>query len=114
MGPWSSRGAMLAHMGIAVRPSCQAGDVPHRQPRVELEQEGDGRWLAELIELPRVLAYGAPTRHFDHDMSRRWNSYLTTCELADRRGRRASGIWVQHEVVDALAAAATVLVQAPT
>jgi predicted RNase H-like HicB family nuclease len=25
---------------------------------VELEQEEDGRWLAEVIELPGVLAYG--------------------------------------------------------
>jgi len=26
---------------------------------VEYEQEDDGRWLAEVIELPGVLAYGA-------------------------------------------------------
>jgi predicted RNase H-like HicB family nuclease len=26
--------------------------------RVELEQEDDGRWLAEVIDLPGVLAYG--------------------------------------------------------
>ena len=26
--------------------------------RVETEQESDGRWLAEVIELPGVLAYG--------------------------------------------------------
>jgi predicted RNase H-like HicB family nuclease len=26
--------------------------------RVEVEQEDDGRWLAEVIELPGVLAYG--------------------------------------------------------
>jgi predicted RNase H-like HicB family nuclease len=25
---------------------------------VELEQEADGRWLAEVIDLPGVLAYG--------------------------------------------------------
>ena len=25
---------------------------------VEYEQESDGRWLAEVIELPGVLAYG--------------------------------------------------------
>jgi len=24
-----------------------------------LEQEADGRWLAEVVELPGVLAYGA-------------------------------------------------------
>jgi predicted RNase H-like HicB family nuclease len=26
--------------------------------KVETEQEDDGRWLAEVIELPGVLAYG--------------------------------------------------------
>ncbi len=28
---------------------------------VEVEQEEDGRWLAEVLELPGVMAYG-PTR----------------------------------------------------
>lgn len=27
--------------------------------RVEIEREQDGRWLAEVAELPGVLAYGA-------------------------------------------------------
>ena len=27
--------------------------------RIELEHETDGRWIAEVIELPGVLAYGA-------------------------------------------------------
>lgn len=26
---------------------------------IELEQESDGRWLAEIRELPGVMAYGA-------------------------------------------------------
>jgi predicted RNase H-like HicB family nuclease len=26
--------------------------------KVETEQEADGRWLAEVVELPGVLAYG--------------------------------------------------------
>ena len=26
---------------------------------IECEQEDDGRWLAEVLELPGVLAYGA-------------------------------------------------------
>ncbi len=26
--------------------------------RIELEEEEDGRWLAEVIDLPGVLAYG--------------------------------------------------------
>ena len=27
--------------------------------KVEVEKEEDGRWLAEVLELPGVLAYGA-------------------------------------------------------
>jgi predicted RNase H-like HicB family nuclease len=26
--------------------------------RVEVEQETDGRWIAEVVELPGVIAYG--------------------------------------------------------
>jgi predicted RNase H-like HicB family nuclease len=26
--------------------------------RVEIEQEDDGRWIAEVVDLPGVLAYG--------------------------------------------------------
>ena len=29
--------------------------------RVEVEQETDGRWIADVVELPGVLAYGATT-----------------------------------------------------
>jgi predicted RNase H-like HicB family nuclease len=28
-------------------------------PRIELEQEQDGRWIAEVVELPGVMAYGS-------------------------------------------------------
>ncbi len=27
--------------------------------RVEVEQEHDGRWIAEVVDLPGVMAYGA-------------------------------------------------------
>ena len=27
--------------------------------KVEIEREDDGRWIAEVVELPGVLAYGA-------------------------------------------------------
>jgi predicted RNase H-like HicB family nuclease len=27
--------------------------------RVEMEQEEDGRWIAEVVDLPGVLAYGS-------------------------------------------------------
>lgn len=30
--------------------------------RIEFEQEADGRWLAEIPELPGVMAYGQTTR----------------------------------------------------
>jgi len=26
--------------------------------RIEIEQEADGRWIAEVLDLPGVLAYG--------------------------------------------------------
>jgi len=29
---------------------------------IETEQEGDGRWIAEIVSLPGVMAYG-PTRN---------------------------------------------------
>jgi predicted RNase H-like HicB family nuclease len=29
--------------------------------KIELEQEEDGRWIAEVVELPGVMAYG-PTQ----------------------------------------------------
>ena len=29
---------------------------------IEHEREGDGRWLAEVSEVPGVLAYGATTQ----------------------------------------------------
>ncbi|MFQ5789200.1 MAG: type II toxin-antitoxin system HicB family antitoxin [Acidobacteriota bacterium] len=27
--------------------------------KIELEQEDDGRWIAEVLELPGVMAYGS-------------------------------------------------------
>lgn len=30
--------------------------------RVEIEQETDGRWIAEVVELPGVIAYGSSER----------------------------------------------------
>jgi predicted RNase H-like HicB family nuclease len=32
--------------------------VPHIVYKVETELEEDGRWIAEVVELPGVLAYG--------------------------------------------------------
>ena len=30
--------------------------------KIEIEQEDDGRWIAEISELPGVMAYGATRR----------------------------------------------------
>ncbi|MGH7841373.1 MAG: type II toxin-antitoxin system HicB family antitoxin [Steroidobacteraceae bacterium] len=30
--------------------------------RIEVEQEDDGRWLAEVVDLPGVLTYGGTER----------------------------------------------------
>jgi predicted RNase H-like HicB family nuclease len=37
---------------------CPEGVSPLITFKVETEQEDDGRWLAEVVELPGVLAYG--------------------------------------------------------
>ena len=31
--------------------------------RVEIEREEDGRWIAEILDLPGVLAYGDTPEH---------------------------------------------------
>ena len=46
---------------------------------IEQEQEADGRWLAEVPELPGVLAYGATSLEV---MSR--TEALALCVIADR------------------------------
>ena len=33
--------------------------MSHIVYRVETERESDGRWIAEIVEVPGVLAYGA-------------------------------------------------------
>ena len=33
--------------------------MPDMRLNVEIEQEDDGRWIAEVTDLPGVLAYGA-------------------------------------------------------
>jgi predicted RNase H-like HicB family nuclease len=35
-----------------------ADSVYYEHIKIETEQEADGRWIAEAIELPGVLAYG--------------------------------------------------------
>jgi len=33
--------------------------MPHLVYRIETERETDGRWIAEIIDVPGVMAYGA-------------------------------------------------------
>lgn len=49
---------------------------------VEYEREDDGRWLAEVLELPGVLAYGA---NFDEAIAKA--QALAVVVLADRLDR---------------------------
>jgi predicted RNase H-like HicB family nuclease len=37
---------------------CYDKNMPHLVYKVETEVEADGRWIAEVIDLPGVLAYG--------------------------------------------------------
>jgi predicted RNase H-like HicB family nuclease len=47
--------------------------------KVELDQETDGRWIAEIVELPGVLAYGSTA-----DEARAKAQALALRVLADR------------------------------
>jgi predicted RNase H-like HicB family nuclease len=53
---------------------------------LEFEQEADGRWLAEVPELPGVLAYGASR---DEALSRA--EVLALRVIADRLEHQESG-----------------------
>jgi predicted RNase H-like HicB family nuclease len=44
--------ARRSHEGVARR-------IPAMKFSIECEREEDGRWIAELLQLPGVLAYGA-------------------------------------------------------
>jgi predicted RNase H-like HicB family nuclease len=49
---------ILLGWGAVIVYSDVGGGEPLITFKVELEQEDDGRWLAEVVELPGVLAYG--------------------------------------------------------
>lgn len=56
--------------------------------RIEIEREDDGRWIAEVVELPGVLAYGR-----DAEEAVAHAQALALRVLADRleQGEAASG-----------------------
>lgn len=39
--------------------AAESRKIRHMNFRVEIEQEEDGRWIAEVVDLPGVLAYGS-------------------------------------------------------
>ena len=47
--------------------------------RIEIEQEEDGRWIAEVIDLPGVMSYGA-----DREMAKAKVQALALRVLAER------------------------------
>ena len=47
--------------------------------RIEIEQEEDGRWIAEVIDLPGVMSYGA-----NPDVAKRKVQALALRVLAER------------------------------
>ena len=59
--------------------------------KVEIEQEDDGRWLAEVVELPGVLAYGATP-----DEARAKVQALALRVLADRLEHGEAGPDLVH------------------
>jgi predicted RNase H-like HicB family nuclease len=49
----------LDQRGIRLCKAARGADVNYR---IEFEQEEDGRWIADIPELPGVMAYGATKR----------------------------------------------------
>lgn len=47
--------------------------------RVEIEREEDGRWIAEVVDLPGVLAYGSTS-----DEAQAKVQALALCVVVDR------------------------------
>jgi predicted RNase H-like HicB family nuclease len=50
---------------MAIKILSSAGErrkIQQMNFRVEIEQEEDGRWIAEVVDLPRVLAYGSTSK----------------------------------------------------
>jgi predicted RNase H-like HicB family nuclease len=39
--------------------SCEHASMSHIVYKVETEVEADGRWIAEVVDLPGVMAYGS-------------------------------------------------------
>ena len=81
---WSGRGAYgRGPTRIAESPRTREGTITSEagivKLKLELEQEEDGRWIAEVPDLPGVLAYGS-----SQDEARARAQALALRVLADR------------------------------
>jgi predicted RNase H-like HicB family nuclease len=47
---------------ITILQAAERRKIRHINFRVEIEQEEDGRWIAEVVDLPGVLAYGSTSK----------------------------------------------------
>ena len=60
--------------------------------RIEFEQEEDGRWIAEVVDIPSVLAYG---KSREEAMLKAQALALRVLAESKRRGRRFPSPWVR-------------------
>lgn len=62
------------------------------QYRIELEREEDGRWLADVVDLPGVMGYGdtpdARCQHRSHELHPGAAPTPLQCEAVDGRPLR--------------------------
>jgi predicted RNase H-like HicB family nuclease len=49
---------ILVKISTVVKSCCRAKGIPVAALSIEVEQEDDGRWIAEVPALPGVMAYG--------------------------------------------------------
>ena len=53
------RGVKRSSTEIGTSHAVDGVGMPEQDYSIETEQEDDGRWIAEIINLPGVMAYGA-------------------------------------------------------
>jgi predicted RNase H-like HicB family nuclease len=56
---WNTDGQPIGLRHCKERPTVVGGRMRSMNLNLEVEQEADGRWMAEVLELPGVMAYGA-------------------------------------------------------
>ena len=66
--------------------------------RVETDREDDGRWLAEVPELPGALAYGVTEVEARQKVEALALRILADCHADDRRRRQRSGLQSTYSI----------------